>query len=99
MTEEAEAAISESRRLAECVTEIAREAVGNAIRHGRAREISLGISVVDGLLVLRSSDDGASASPNGRPGLGSRMLEETCVRWTRVRIDGSTVLTTWLAIS
>jgi signal transduction histidine kinase len=99
VTEEADAAISESRSLAECVAEIAREAVGNAIRHGRARAISLDVSVVDGLLVLRSSDDGASASPNGRPGLGSRMLEETCIRWTRVRIDGSTVLTTWLAIS
>lgn len=98
VSQEADRAIVQSRSLAECVVEIAREAVGNAIRHGQSRAIHLNISVSEGILVLRCRDDGASGKPDGVPGLGSRMLDETCIRWTRERIDGSTVLTTLLAV-
>lgn len=98
VTEGADAAIVRSRTLAECVVEIAREAVSNAIRHGRAQEISVDMSLAEGFLVVCSSDDGTSTAPAGPPGLGSRMLDETCVRWVRKRIDGSTVLTAWLAL-
>ncbi len=92
-------AILQSQSLAECVVEIAREAVGNAIRHGQSRAIHLDISVAEGTLVLRCRDDGVSGKPDGVPGLGSRMLDEICIRWMRERIDGSTVLTASLAIS
>lgn len=50
---------------------IAREAVTNAIKHGRAREIAIAVRPAAGRLTLRVTDDGAGFDPAGEA-LGKR---------------------------
>lgn len=58
------------------VTRIAHEAVSNAIRHGRARNISISLTAGDGVLTVRVEDDGSGFSPSGSgSGIGVRTME------------------------
>jgi signal transduction histidine kinase len=58
---------------------ILREAVWNALRHGRAKEISVQLACEEGMR-LRISDDGVGfdpdAAPSERPGLGLAVMAE-----------------------
>lgn len=82
-------------RSAACL-EIVRETVGNAVRHGGARHVLVTIDVDEaGLVVIRVRDDGAGlgeATTSGRAhGLGSAMMNEVCLRWSRVDAPGGGV--------
>jgi len=70
----------ESPTAATSVAEIARECVGNAIRHGHATEVWTTISTSGDRVVLTTLDNG-SEQTEWTPGLGSRMLDEMCVTW------------------
>jgi two-component system sensor histidine kinase UhpB len=63
-----------------CLYRAAQEALGNAIRHARARAIEVRLGVVDQLAELRVDDDGIGFSMTGeavrRRGLGLLSLEE-----------------------
>ena len=54
---------------------IVREAVANAVRHGRARVIEVTVAPGAGGSVLRVSDDGRGLPATIEPGLGSRILD------------------------
>jgi len=58
----------------------AQEALGNAVRHARARTIEVGLAIVDEHVELRVDDDGIGFSTAGdavrRRGLGILSLEE-----------------------
>ena len=63
-----------------CLYRAAQEALGNAIRHARARGIDVRLGVVDQVAELRVADDGVGFSTKGqaarRRGLGLLSLEE-----------------------
>ena len=83
---------------AECVAEIVREGVGNAVRHGGAGSVTVAVDAgVDRLLIV-IDDNGRSAEGQENPGLGSRMLDEMCVSWTRESTDHGTRLAAELAV-
>lgn len=68
--------------------EIVREAVSNAVRHGRATEVQVVIDLDEqGLVIIRVRDDGAGlnaeAATGRMRGLGSAMMDEVCLRWSR----------------
>ena len=56
---------------------IAQEALSNALRHARAREVCIGLQQDDSQLVLRIQDDGdgISRSTAKREGLGQRIMK------------------------
>jgi signal transduction histidine kinase len=88
ISDSARVRLVEDSGLRRCVIEICREAVSNAIRHGHSISVSLVIDVSDELLRIRVTDDGKSSNLDSPAGLGSQMLDETCLRWSRVRRPG-----------
>ena len=76
---------------AEIVTEVISEAVSNAVRHGKARVVTVEMWIHDDLLHLKLSNDGQP--PKGMtPGLGSRLLDDCTVTWSRTSREGVTTL-------
>jgi signal transduction histidine kinase len=62
--------------LAEHLYRLAQEAVTNAVRHGRPRNITIGLAVVKGGGALTIRDDGCGFEPDikGQTGLGLRIM-------------------------
>jgi PAS domain S-box-containing protein len=56
---------------------IAQEAIGNAVKHGRAKTVLVGLKKLDDELVLTVEDDGAGFAQNTGPieGMGLRIME------------------------
>jgi signal transduction histidine kinase len=82
----------------EQLTRIAREAVVNACRHGRARQVSLSLSTSTDATVLRVTDDGRGiAARDAVDGFGMRTMRERAGALgarlsVRERVDGGTQL-------
>jgi signal transduction histidine kinase len=75
------------------VAEIVRESVSNAIRHGDASEIRVELRLVGGgELSIRITDNGRGIANSDSRGLGSSMLDETCLWWERTRVNEATTL-------
>jgi signal transduction histidine kinase len=56
---------------------VAQEAMANAVRHSKARRISVRLSQAEGLVQLGVDDDGAGFERNGRePGMGLGMMQQ-----------------------
>jgi len=84
---------------ARCAAEVVREAVGNAIRHGRANRVWVTVSVTEQLVHLEVVDDGVGFDGCPRPGLGARMCDEMCLDWSLTRESDRTVLAARLALA
>lgn len=67
--------------LQECVSEICREAVANAIRHGSAKNIAVAVGTSQECIDVIVADDGTGITGAPRPGLGQVTLDEMCLRW------------------
>ena len=79
--------------LSASVSEIVRESVSNAIRHGDASEIRVELRLVGGgELSIRITDNGRGIANSDSRGLGSSMLDETCLWWERTRVNEATTL-------
>lgn len=77
-------AVAESPVAAMSITEIVRECVTNAVRHGRARSVTVRIHrSAEGRVMLDIADDGVGVDASAVPGLGSHMLDEMCISWQR----------------
>lgn len=80
-----------------CVSEIAREAVNNAVRHGHATTVHGRIDVVSsvaaGLLFVTITNNGDPGTIPVERGLGSAMFDELTHSWARVSEDGWTTMT------
>ena len=76
---------------AQCAGEIAREAVNNAIRHGRATEIMCDVSSDGTTAIIVVSDSGTGAHQNAR-GLGMAMYDHLCKEWALESTPQGTVL-------
>lgn len=81
---------------AEHVVEIVREAIANAIRHGRATRVGVDITsendVKAPMCVRIGVRDDGTWQGQFAPGMGSAMLDDLCIAWSRERVDGWTVL-------
>ena len=81
---EALARMYEDPGLATCASEVCREAVTNAIRHGEATTIRIEAGAVTAGLGLTVVDDGHGVAVDYYAGLGLTMMDQTCLSWTLV---------------
>ena len=81
---EALARMYEDAGLATCASEVCREAVTNAIRHGGATTIQIEVGAVTAGLALTVVDDGQGVAVDYRAGLGLTMMDQTCLSWALV---------------
>ena len=67
-----------------CVIEIVREAVGNAVRHGKATQVEVAVLESEpGVLEIGVKDNGAGITEESIAGLGSAMLDQISLSWKR----------------
>jgi signal transduction histidine kinase len=73
--------------------ELIREACSNAVRHGKASQIRVEVSVSkdQNRLELNVSNDGSLVKMTTKPGLGTKLLNELALRWN-LRSAGSTTV-------
>lgn len=58
------------------------EAVTNAVRHGDARSVALGVEISkEDELLLTVTDDGPIDGTSSDPGLGTAVFEAACIEW------------------
>ena len=85
--------IDDSLPTAAAATEIVREAVGNAIRHGGATTVVISLDSDDErLLSIVVTDNGTGVVEGASPGLGSDLFDALAFRWSReTSTHGTTV--------
>lgn len=65
----------------------------NSINHGKAQRIEISVvKVQDRVIELVAVDNGASELVELRQGMGTRLLDECAMRWSRSRADGHTII-------
>jgi signal transduction histidine kinase len=75
--------LASSSTAAMSVAEIVRETVVNSVRHGKALNTSVDISAQDGLVLVTVTDNGLGVPADVELGLGSHMMDELCLTWSR----------------
>jgi glucose-6-phosphate-specific signal transduction histidine kinase len=76
---------------AKSVNDLIPELVFNSVRHGSASAIEVRLEVVDSrTLSLKIIDDGSTELSSTHQGLGSTLLNEASITWTRTRSEGCT---------
>ena len=92
-------AISANQVTSHCINEIVKEGVSNAIRHGRAKCVEISI-LEDSANSIRIEvlNDGVS-SFSERQGVGSQMLDEITMRWSRDAVDGQVRVAAQVALA
>jgi signal transduction histidine kinase len=84
---------------ARAVNDLIPELVFNSVRHGSAREIDVQLEFADArTLSLAVIDDGGSDLTMTHYGLGSALLDEASITWSRTRLDTRTTTTCLLPI-
>lgn len=85
---------------ANCLIEVVREAVTNAIKHGKAKNVTVEISSAsERLVALRVQNDGLPAELNASAGFGSELLNELTHEWSLGRNGDSTFLSAKIPVS
>ena len=74
--------------LANCLIEVCREGVSNAIRHGGATNVIISMVEEPVGVVLTITDNGSGAHRGSGAGLGHTMLDEICLDWS-LRSEGA----------
>jgi two-component sensor histidine kinase len=81
------------------VNDLIPELVFNSVRHGSARGIDVQLEIADfRTLSLTVIDDGTGVPDMTRHGLGSSLLDEASITWSRTRLDARTTTTCLLPI-
>jgi signal transduction histidine kinase len=84
---------------AHCINEIVKECVSNAIRHGQATEVKVSLSdPTDGSITISITNDGDDEVSSQR-GVGSLMLEEITMNWSRQVSDSGVQVLAKVAVS
>jgi two-component sensor histidine kinase len=88
-------ALREAQTTSSIVIEVIREAVSNAIRHGDATRINISVALVetDSDVHISVTNNGAPLPKETTPGIGSRLLRDMTLEWSRQNIAGRVVLT------
>lgn len=85
--------IDESASIAASASEIVRESVSNAVRHGSATLVSIFIdSSVERLVSIEIGDNGSGLDKNAVLGLGSELFDSLAFRWSRSSSVSGTVV-------
>jgi two-component sensor histidine kinase len=96
---DAEARISANRVTETCVTEVVREAISNAVKHGEAKSAKIRVSIEKSrLLRVVIENDGIPARQGAKTGFGSDFLDEVAYDWSLNSKDGRTTLKAKIAI-
>lgn len=86
--------LSQDAVLSTNLTELLPELAFNAIKHGEAKEIEFRIEKSEeDLIRLSCLDSGSRPSDSGRVGLGTKLLDECALSWTRTTTDSGTLTT------
>ena len=78
---------------AEIALEIVSEAVSNAVRHGKARQVEVEVELLPEQVRIVVLDDGQGMSGEAA-GLGTRLLEDCALSWSRQTEQGSVLRVT-----
>ena len=98
-TDECSFALRRDLNAAACVVEVVQESISNAIKHGKASNASVMISMVGRSLVeVRVRNDGKPLAI-GETGLGSQILDEICHSWTIEDRSKGVLLVAQIALS
>ena len=90
-SEELELTLARRPLASEALIEISREFINNAIKHGKAENVSLRVFRVDPYrLAVEVTDDGQGVPPGAKPGFGSKLLTELSLSWSQSRQDNKT---------
>ena len=74
------------------ISEICKEAVGNAYRHGKATKVQIDLQIVAKRFELTISNDGIAPVEKRTKGIGSKMLDDLAPRWSLTNTGGITML-------
>jgi two-component sensor histidine kinase len=70
--------------------ELLSELTFNAIKHGGANKVLFSVSLAtDNTVELTCIDNGERPSDSGRVGLGTKLLDECALQWTREPLNES----------
>ena len=95
-----EAALHDDLQCLMTINDLVPELVFNSIKHGRARDVRVTLATAgERTLTLTCQDDGVLFSEHATGGLGSRLLDDCAIEWSRERHGGSTVLIAVLPIA
>lgn len=70
------------------ISEICKEAVSNAYRHGKATKVEIDMRIVSKRFELTITNDGVAPKEGCEQGIGSKMLDDLAPRWS-LTSDGS----------
>ena len=99
ISSDAEERISANRVAETCVTEVVREAISNAVKHGGATQAKIKISLEKSkLLRVVIENDGIPAKQGAKTGFGSDFLEEVAYAWSLKSTSGTTTLKAKIAV-
>ena len=90
-SESATAGLQSDHVCAEIAVEIVAEAVSNAVRHGSARNVEVTVGETPHRVELLITDDG-SGEAGFHVGLGTRLLEDCALAWSRGMVEGRMTL-------
>jgi hypothetical protein len=86
-------AIERDLGVRQCINEIAKEVVSNAVRHGSAKSVRFTIDrSEDELIELTATNDGSPVSTAAPEGVGSQMLNELTLDWSIQNRPGAGVV-------
>lgn len=84
----------------QCVIEIAREGVSNAIKHGKAKEISISIKLQNPqMLRVSVANDGLTPDSSSEYGVGTALLNELSHSWEILSRDNQTELVAMVSLA
>ena len=99
ISDDAEERISANRVAETCVTEVVREAISNAVKHGEATQARIKISLEKSkLLRVVIENDGIPAKQGAKTGFGSDFLDEVAYAWSLSSKSGTTTLKAKIAV-
>lgn len=77
-----------------CANEIIKEAVSNAVKHGKASKLTIDfVAEQPGFVEIIVADNGKGISNKAKPGIGSQLLDEIAFPWCLERgAEGGTIL-------
>ena len=91
--------ISANQVTSHCINEIVKESVTNAIRHGKSRSVEVSIQDLnDGSIQIEVKNNGET-NLLGSPGVGSQILDEITMNWSRESLGDEVHVTAQVALA